>query len=97
MLELGCSCDCVQVVVPVPGPPGPGGGGGGGPAGYLHTQTTPASVWTVTHNLGRRALDLVVYSADYSVQWDNVMLTPTSPTQCTLTFDAPTAGVAYIH
>jgi hypothetical protein len=96
VLELGCQCGCVQVVVAVPGPPGPGGGGGGG-GGYLHTQSTPATVWVIPHGLGRRALDLAVYSLDYSVQWDGVELTPTSTTTCTLTFDVATAGVAYIH
>lgn len=30
------------------GPPGPPGGGT-----YMHTQTTPAAVWTAAHNLGR--------------------------------------------
>jgi hypothetical protein len=26
----------------------------GNPAGYTHTQATPATVWTVNHNLGRQ-------------------------------------------
>lgn len=34
-----------------PGPPGPPGGGAG--ATYTHTQSIPAAVWTVAHNLGR--------------------------------------------
>jgi hypothetical protein len=37
------------------GPPGPAGSGGGegGSTRYEHTQSTPASTWTVNHNLGR--------------------------------------------
>lgn len=34
------------------GIPGPSGGAGG--ATYTHTQTIPAAVWTVAHNLSRR-------------------------------------------
>lgn len=38
-----------------PGPPGaPGPAGPPGGATYVHAQSTPAAVWTVAHNLGRR-------------------------------------------
>ena len=38
------------VTVATAGPQGPGGGG----AAYVHTQSTPATTWTINHNLGFR-------------------------------------------
>jgi len=42
------------------GPAGPTGltgpAGDGGLLGYLHTQASPATVWTINHNLGFRPL-----------------------------------------
>lgn len=47
----------VVVVRGVPGPKGEkgdkGDSGGGAGATYTHTQSTPQSIWTVAHNLGR--------------------------------------------
>lgn len=36
------------------GPQGPPGSSGSAPVSYRHVQSTPASVWTVVHNLGYR-------------------------------------------
>lgn len=36
------------------GPTGPQGPAGTGAVSYRHVQSTPASVWTITHNLGYR-------------------------------------------
>lgn len=41
----------VVVTRGIPGPPGPPGGSTG--ATYTHTQSSPATVWTIAHNLGR--------------------------------------------
>ncbi|GEM_PF-6125020 len=37
-----------------PGPQGPPGTPGSAPQAYRHVQSTPASLWTVNHNLGYR-------------------------------------------
>ncbi len=43
----------VEVVEVIhPGPQGPAGTGGS--AAYVHQQPTPATVWTINHNLGFR-------------------------------------------
>jgi hypothetical protein len=46
----------IPSIVLVEGQPGPAGkdGANGAGAGFIHTQTTPASQWIVNHNLGRR-------------------------------------------
>lgn len=43
-------------LVGAPGPRGPAGtgGGSGSEAYYRHDQATPASTWTINHNLGLR-------------------------------------------
>lgn len=42
------------------GPQGPAGPPGAAGASYDHVQQTPASTWTVTHNLGHRPTVSVV-------------------------------------
>jgi hypothetical protein len=41
--------DTTVVTVTTAGPQGPGGGVG---AAYVHTQASPATTWTINHNLG---------------------------------------------
>ncbi len=42
-----------KVIVAKVGIPGPPGTGSGSDANYRHTQIIPATLWTVTHNLGK--------------------------------------------
>jgi hypothetical protein len=57
--NLNVTNDVKQIVrISAPGPQGPRGiTGDTGPVGsdltYLHTQSVPASTWTVVHNLGK--------------------------------------------
>lgn len=45
--ESGCD-DIVEIIIPGPqGPPGIGGGNA-----YIHTQSVPATLWTINHNRG---------------------------------------------
>lgn len=73
------------------------GGGSGAPSSYVHRQTTPATVWTVTHNLGYDPAGLLVYDVasgalleGYGVQ----ILTP--GVSLRLAFDLSFAGTAYL-
>jgi hypothetical protein len=43
----------VPILTPI-GLPGPAGASGGGGSAYTHTQSTPATTWTINHNLGFR-------------------------------------------
>lgn len=81
------------VVLPAPGPRGIPGASG---AGHIHEQTTPATVWNITHDLHRMAVIAAVYSADYSIEWGGVVVQPMTINTCRLSFDDPTAGIAYI-
>jgi hypothetical protein len=56
--------------------------GGGGDANYIHTQGSPASIWEVQHNLGKRpsvtvvsSTDAVVYGVVEYIDNNNVRLT----------------------
>ena len=84
-----------------PGPPGPPGGPGPqGPRGdgnaYAHTQSIPATVWTITHNLtydpgGVLVIDTDGYMRDgFGIQ----ILTP--GVSLRLSFDISLAGTAYL-
>lgn len=52
-----------------PGPPGPPGPAGG-TANYVHVQSIPAQVWTITHGLGFEPNVTVVDSAGNQVEGD---------------------------
>lgn len=63
---------------------------------YVHEQLQPATVWTVLHGLGRGMVSVEVYSSDYSIQWDNVLVQPVDDDTVRLGFDDPTAGFALV-
>lgn len=61
---------------------------------YVHDQGMPASIWTITHNLGRKpsvtcvdALDVVVMGRVEYIDENNL----------TITFSAPFSGKAYLN
>lgn len=78
-------------VIPGQGPKGDPGTGG---ATYLHTQSSPASTWTVNHNLGVAAPVVAVFSVG-GVELD-AQIVLTSPNQCVISFNQPTAGTARV-
>ena len=81
------------VLTPVPGPPGEPGPPGVGVAGaaHIHTQTTPAATWTITHPLGRLPTVGLYIGGDAA----DTDATATATT-VVLTFAAPTAGTAVL-
>lgn len=89
--------EVAMVLVSAPGPQGPPGADGppGVPGGsrYNHTQSTPASVWTVTHNLGYEPLFATVIVAQEDVS-DGVDIFHTSTNSLTISFSQPVSGKA---
>lgn len=61
---------------------------------YVHTQTAPAAVWTITHNLDRYPSVVVVDSAGMVVMGD---VQYQSKDVIQVAFTAPFAGVAYLN
>lgn len=88
----------VAVASPARGPAGPPGppGSGGGIGEYVHTQTVPAAVWTVEHDLGRRPAAVTVFSADYSVEWSEFSIQHIDFTILLIAADVPISGVALV-
>lgn len=74
--------------------PGAAGGAAGGDLTYVHTQTAPSSVWTVTHNLGKRPSVSVVDSGDSMVEPDVQYI---SLNQVSILFGSTTSGKAYLN
>lgn len=72
-----------------PGPPGPPGVG----STFTFRQDTPASVWTVVHNLNTFPNATVLDSTGSQVMGDVIYLDGNS---VQLTFSAPFSGVAYL-
>jgi hypothetical protein len=72
---------------------GPGAAGGGDLA-YVHTQTSPATLWTVVHNLGKNPSVEVVDSGGSEiipdVHYDNI-------NQVSISFGSATSGKAYLN
>lgn len=75
------------------GPPGPQGTPGTGSGSYVHTQNTPATVWTITHNLDFQPNVTVVDSAGSEVEGE-IDYVDGSTVQ--VTFSAAFGGTAYL-
>ena len=99
-VEFGCEPSALALeMVPflkgdkgVPGDPGTPGTPGG--AGYEHTQSSAASTWTVTHNLGRHPSVTVVDSAGTEIDAE---LQYVSTNQLILKFGFSFAGKAFLN
>lgn len=61
---------------------------------YTHSQVSPSSTWTISHNLGRRPSVTIVDSAG-NVQIGEVLYN--SDNQITVTFAASFGGYAYLN
>ena len=79
------------ITVSSPGPQGPSGAAAS--VFYTHTQSVPASVWTINHNLGGHPTAVVLDSAGTMCEG-----TFTYPTlnQMVITFSSAFTGIAYI-
>lgn len=75
-----------------PGDPGPPGGAAGG--FYVHTQNAPATVWTITHNLGFRPGGVHAEDSAGSVIHGDRSDPDVNTT--VLTFGAASGGVVYV-
>jgi hypothetical protein len=81
--------DTTVVTVTTAGPQGPGGGGGA--AAYVHTQASPATTWTINHNLGFRPSVELLDSGSQEIDGD--IAHPTI-NQTVVTLNPATAGLA---
>lgn len=72
----------------IQGPPG------SGDKTYVHVQNTPAAVWTVSHNLGKKSTVVVVDSADEVVYGE---INYVDNNTITLTFVGAFSGKAYFN
>ena len=81
--------DTTVVTVTTAGPQGPGGGGAG--AAYVHTQASPATTWTINHNLGFRPSVELLDSGSQEI--DGAIAHPTV-NQTVVTLNPATAGLA---
>lgn len=79
------------VTIQAVGTQGPPGGGGSGSSYYLHTQTSPAAVWQVTHNLDRTP-NVSVIRTDGTVAYADIDHASTS--LAVITFPTAIAGTA---
>lgn len=83
------------VEVSIPGPPGPPGEqGASGDLTYAHTQELAATLWTVTHNLGKYPSVSVVDSGLNEVVGDVQHINVNS---LTVEFTAAFSGAAYLN
>lgn len=88
-----------QIVVTAPGPQGPAGTAGTSAddiaslVSYMHIQTTPATTWTINHNLNFYPNITVFDSAGTQVEGSE---THTSATTLTITFSSSISGKAHL-
>lgn len=75
----------------VPGPQGPPGPPGPAGSTYTHIQSTPASNWIVTHNLGHYVSATIVLGDGETVVTD---IEQNSVNSATLVFPNPVSGTA---
>jgi hypothetical protein len=75
-----------------PGPPGPPGEGG--TSNYRHVQTTPATTWTIVHNLAFQPNIAVIDSNNREIWPGEVQHLDGVTVQ--LTFSAAVGGEAYL-
>lgn len=73
--------------------PGPQGVSAAGQIFYVHTQATPAAVWTINHNLGGQPTAVVLDSAQ--TQCEGTFSYP-SANQMVITFSSAFTGTAYV-
>jgi hypothetical protein len=79
--------DTTVVTVTTAGPQGPGGGG----AAYVHTQASPATTWTINHNLGFRPSVELLDSGSQEIDGD---IAHPTVNQTVVTLNPATAGLA---
>jgi hypothetical protein len=90
-VEVPGTIDLTATVVPVQGEQGPPGLSG---AGYTHDQVTPASTWTIVHNLqSKPPLTVVLAGAEDEPVFADV----TYPDLNTAVVELPTASAGKVY
>lgn len=86
----------IEINVSQLGQRGPRGLVGSGSRGFIWTQELPQAVWgPIPHLLTSEVPPMViVFSLDYSIQWDNVIQQRLDADTSRLSFEEPTAGIA---
>lgn len=79
-----------------PGPTGPVGPAGTTNVSFQHEQTTPATVWQITHELGYDPAGFTVVATDGYVIDDFGIQYLVAGASLRLSFDIAIAGVAYL-
>ncbi|NBR24579.1 MAG: hypothetical protein EBU08_12575 [Micrococcales bacterium] len=78
--------DTTVVTVQTPGPQGPAGA-----AAYVFTQSTPATTWTINHNLGLRPSVELLDTGSQEIEGE---VSHPSLNQTVVTLSLATAGMA---
>jgi hypothetical protein len=94
--ELVVTQEVYQIDVTAPGPQGiqgPQGVPGADTGYYAYTQTSPATVWTITHNLGINPSVTAVDSSGNVIEGTLLYL---STNTLEITFGIATSGHAYM-
>jgi hypothetical protein len=76
------------------GPQGEPGAPGSAPQSYVHTQSTPAAVWTINHNLGYRPGGILIEDSGGNTWIGDV--DHVDDNTLTVTFTAAFGGFAYL-
>ena len=95
LIKKADSAGCVKAHIDI-ARQGPRGldGSGTGVQTYTHPQATAASVWVITHNLGKKPSVTVQDSAFDGIEGD---VTYTDLNNLTISFSAAFSGFAYLN
>lgn len=92
-ISAGAPVELIGITVGTPSAVVPSGGAA---TSYTHSQDTPATVWVVQHNLGRRPAAVSAFSADFSLQWDEFVVQHITSNLLYITADVAFAGKALV-
>jgi hypothetical protein len=68
-----------------------------GDQSYVHTQTNPSVTWTITHNLGTKALDIVLFNSVGDRIYADPDYAGASSNSIAVNFSEPVSGTAYVR
>ena len=91
MTTVNVAGETVVVTLTAVGPQGPQGPSGGAGAAYIHTQASPATTWTINHNLGYRPSVELLDSGSQEIDGD---ISHPTVNQTVVTLNPATAGLA---
>jgi hypothetical protein len=65
--------------------------------GYTHNQTTPATNWIVTHNLGRYPAAVMMFDPAMTIQYDEFAVHHTDTNNLMISHDISVSGIALVE